>query len=72
MESEAFNLLLQIPVRVNRPVGYNLQDHPTCIMEYKLDIPPTINVDSTLGNPNAKEYQQYMFFSKGMQINICN
>ena len=35
------------------------------MMEYKLDMPPTINVDKTLENPNAKEYQQYMFFSKG-------
>ena len=61
-----FNYIFgQIPVRLNRPVGCNLQDHPTCVMEYRLDLPPSINVDSTLSNPNSREYQQLMFFSKG-------
>ena len=57
--------LPQIPVRANLPVGNNLQDHPTCVIEYLVDRPPSINVDEALHNKSNQDYQQLLFFKSG-------
>jgi choline dehydrogenase-like flavoprotein len=56
---------LNIPVRANLPVGYNLQDHPTCVIEYIVERPPTLNVDNALRSKNNEDYQQLLFFKSG-------
>ncbi|KAK2156357.1 hypothetical protein LSH36_215g00002 [Paralvinella palmiformis] len=56
---ERFN----IPVRADLPVGENFQDHPMCIIEYKVDRPLSVSMDHAYyQTPASKEYQQYMFF----------
>ena len=49
------------------PVGENMQDHPMCVVEYKIDKPVSINVDNTYTQSNqvTQDYQQYMFFKGG-------
>jgi len=63
--------LFQIPVRADLPVGENFQDHPMCIIEYKVDRPLSVSMDHAYyQTPASKEYQQYMFFVDGMDCFI--
>lgn len=56
---------VQIPVKMNLPVGSNLQDHPMCVLEYSIEMPPSINVDKSLENKSSQDYAQFLFFSRG-------
>jgi choline dehydrogenase len=58
---------LGIPVKLNLPVGNNLQDHPMCILEYMLTKSPTIDVGATYtdATDQRKDMQQYLFYTKG-------
>lgn len=56
---ERFN----ITVRADLPVGENFQDHPMCIVEYKVERPLSVSMDNAYyQTPASKDYQQYMFF----------
>ena len=50
---------------INLPVGNNLQDHPMCALEYHIEKPLGINVSDALHNSSNKDYQQFMYFTRG-------
>ena len=58
---------LQIKMQADLPVGENFQDHPMCIVEYKVERPLSVSMDNAYyKTPASKDYQQYMFFIDGM------
>ena len=60
---------MHIPMRLNLPVGSNLQDHVMCVLEYLIQTPETIvGIPSKGTDKSASDLMQYLFYTKGTSL----